>query len=764
MRRRHLLIAGAAGGGALLVGWAGLRGRDRVGPAELMAAPEGIALNGWIRIAPDGGVQLAMPRSEMGQGVHTALAMLVAEELDLPLARVQLVPAGFERLYGNVATLVALLPLGPRESEPGHETRVVRAARWVMTGIAQALGLNATGGSTSVADAWEPLRLAAATARARLLGAASLAWRLPVAELQCAGGVIRHASGEQAHFGQLAAQAAATPVSDVQPKAPADWTLIGTPAPRIDLPAKVDGRARYGIDVREPGQLFAVLVAPPALGGSPGAVDVAPALARPGVMRVVRLPPRAGADEALAVVAQSSWHAMQGAAALDVAWQPRPAGPLDSAAIAADLARTARAGGGFPFRFHGDVDAALAAAARRIGALYEAPYLPHLTMEPPNCTAQVHAGRVTVWAPTQVPGLARAIAAEVAGVDEDAVTLHVTYLGGGFGRRLEVDVVAQAVRVALETGGRPVQLLWPREADLGHDVYRPAAAAWLQAGLDAQGRWTVLSAHSAGDALMPRWLERNWPLMATRIDLPDRTASEGLFDLPYDLPALRVAHTATHHGVPVGNWRSVGHSHNAFFCEGFVDELAHASGHDPVAFRLGLLDGLPRHAAVLQLAAERAGWNTPAPAGVGRGVALHESFGTIVAQVAEVRADPAAPDRPRVLRIVAAVDCGIVVNPDGVAQQMESAVMFGLAAALHGRIDIVGGVVQQRNFPDQPPLTLAETPVIETHIVPSGNPPTGMGEPGVPPVAPAVANAWFALTGERRRRLPLGGQDRPPGG
>jgi len=505
-------------------------------------------------------------------------------------------------------------------------------------------------------------------------------------------------------------------------------------------------------------------VPPPMLGGSPGAVDVAPALARPGVLRVVRLPPLAGADAALAVVGRSSWHAMQGAAALDVHWQPRPAGPLDSAAIAADLVATARAGGGFAFTDRGEADAAMAAAARRIEALYQAPYLAHLTMEPPNATARVADGRVQVWAPTQVPGLARAAAARVAGVDEDAVTVEVTYLGGGFGRRLEVDVVAQAVRVAMETGGRPVQLLWPREADVGHDVYRPAAAALLRAGLDAQGRWTVLDATGAGDALTPRWLARNWPVMAMPFDVPDKMATEGLFDLPYDIPALRVRHVATRHHVPVGNWRAVGHSHNAFFAEGFVDEMAHASGQDPVAFRLGLLDGLPRHAAVLKLAAEKAGWEQPAAEGVGRGVALHESFGSIVAQVVELRADPAEPRRPLVLRVVAAVDCGVVVNPDGVAQQMESGVMFGLAAALGGRIDIVDGVVQQRNFPDLPPLTLAQTPLIETHVLPSDRDPTGMGEPGLPPVAPAVANAWFALTGRRWRRLPLGSEDGLAGG
>jgi len=752
MKRRHLLLAGAGGAGALLVGWGWWPADSRVGRPDQLDSGEGVALNGWIRVAPDGTVQLAMPRSEMGQGVHTALAMLAAEELDLPLAVLKLIPAGHDALYGNVAMFVGSLWFHPRESQPGHESRALRASEWVVAKAAIALGINATGGSTSVADAWEPVRLAAATARARLLGAASLDWRLPVAELACGGGVVSHASGPRAHFGELAARAALTPVSDVQPKPQAQWTLLGTPAPRIDLPAKTDGSARFGIDVRQPGQVYAAVRHCPMLGGAPGTVDGAPALALPGVERVVELGPYAGGTAALAVVGRSSWHAMRGAQALRVEWQQRPAGALDSAAIEADLALQAGRDQGFVFHQRGDAARALQDATRSVQALYQAPYLAHVTMEPINCTAQVKDGRVQVWAPTQVPGLARALAARVAGVPDDAVTVHVTYLGGGFGRRLEVDFVGQAVRVALETGGRPVQLLWARDEDIGHDFYRPAAAAWLRGGFDAQGRLQALSLSSASDAITPRWMERALPSLAGPMELPDRTGAEGLFDLPYGVPHQRIVHQATHHGVPVGFWRSVGHSHNAFFSEGFVDELAHAAGVDPVAFRLALLADMPRHAAVLQRAADAAGWGEPLPAGRARGVALHESFGSIVAQVMEVSLDDA---RPRVHRVVCAVDCGIVVNPAIVAQQMESGVMFGLAAALHGRIDIDAGVVRQKNLPDLPLLTLADTPLIETHIVPSTRPPSGMGEPGTPPVAPALANALFALTGQRLRRLPL---------
>ncbi len=758
MRRRGFLLSAAGTAGALVVGWGLLPPRSRLGRAVAAADAQGrVALNGWIRIAPDGQVVLAMNRSEMGQGVHTALAMLVAEELDVPLASVALVDAGAEAIYGNVAALVGSLPVQPRDAEPGQETRGVRLGRWFVAKLARELGLSITGGSSSVADAWEPLRLAAATARAQLLGAASLAWKLPVDELMVADGVISHAGGgERAHYGELVRHAAATPPGTVQPKPREQWRLIGRAAPRIDLPAKVNGTARFGLDVREPGMVYAVVRHCPMLGGSTGTVDVAPAMRLPGVERVVHLGPYGGSTPALAVVGRSTWHAQRGAAALAIEWRPPPAGTLDSARILdvlADRAREAAArNDGFAFHHEGEPDAALARAARRLESLYRAPYLAHAAMEPINCTARIADGRVTLWAATQVPSFARAMAARVAGVPEASVDLHVTYLGGGFGRRLETDMIGQAVRVALETGGRPVQLVWPREEELTHDFYRPAGAAWLQAGLDADGGVVALKVTSAGDAITPRFLERNAPGLAGPIDLPDRTASEGLFDLPYAVPNRRIAHVATHSGVPVGNWRSVGHSHNAFFGECFIDELAHAAVRDPVAFRLGLLEGLPRPAAVLRLAAERAGWGSPAPAGVGRGVALHESFGSIVAQVVEVKR---VDGRAAVQRVVCAADVGTVLNPGIVAQQMESAIVFGLSAALYGRIDIVGSVVQQSNFPSHPLLTLAQTPRIETHLIASTHPPGGVGEPGTPPLAPALANALFALTGQRQRSLPL---------
>lgn len=757
MKRRTLILSGAGAAAALVVGWGVMPPRSRQGRADTLPVVGGeVGLNGWIKIADDGHVILAMNRSEMGQGVHTALAMLVAEELDVSLAKVRLVQAGPDKLYGNVAMFVGSLPFHPSDSEPGHETRTVRTGQWIVSKLARELGISATGGSSSVADAWDVLRLAAATARAQLLGAASLEWRLPLDELSVKNGVVSHASGPQGHYGLFAKAAAATPPGDVKLKAPQDWTLIGTPAPRIDLQAKIDGSAQFGIDVRLPDQLYAAVRHAPAIGGGYGAVDVDAALKLPGVERVVRLGSYAGSTAALAVVGTSYWHAQQGAQALRVAWQAPPAGALNSAAIAQALERSAReaaaAGGGFAFHSRGDVNDAAQGAVRRIEQVYRAPYLAHAAMEPINCTARVAEGRVEVWAPTQMPGAARAIAARAAGVAEDAVTVHVTYLGGGFGRRLDVDFVGQAVRIALETGGRPVQLVWPREEDITHDFYRPAGVAVMQASLDAQGLPIGLSITSAGDAITPRWIERNLPALAGPIDTPDKTVSEGLFDLPYGVPNQRIAHVATRSGVPVGFWRSVGHSHNAFFSEGFIDELAFEARQDPVAFRLALLQDAPHHAAVLRLAAEKAGWGSTLPAGIARGVALHESFGSVVAEVVELSIEDG---RPRVRRVVCAADVGTVVNPMIVAQQMESAVIFGLGAALYGRIDIVDSVVQQNNFPNHPVVKMHETPRIETWLVPSTRAPSGVGEPGTPPIAPAIANAMFVLTGQRLRTLPL---------
>lgn len=776
MKRRTLLVAGSAAAGALVVGWVASPQRSRLGRGLLLkAAEDEVALNGWIKIAADGGVVLAMPRSEMGQGVHTALAMLAAEELDVPLAAVRLEQAGSDAIYGNVAYSVVNLPFHPMDVEREDGFGRVKASRWIVGKVAREIGINATGGSSSVADAWPVVRLAAATARASLVGAASLQWRLPVAELEVRRGVISHpASDKSAGYAEMARYAAATPPGKVALKERSAWTLIGRPAPRLDVPRKVDGSAVFGLDVRVPGMKFAAVRLCPMLGGSPGRIDASRALALPGVERIVKLPAYGGSTAGFAVIGRTTWHARRAADAVDVEWQGRPAGALDSERIAQSLRQAVETQRGFTFHRSGDVEEVEQRAPRKVEAWYHAPYVAHAALEPMNCTARVAKGRVELWVPTQAPQLCRAAAAAVAGVNLEDVDLHVTLLGGGFGRRLEVDYAAQAVRVAMDVPGTPVQLSWSREEDATHDFYRPMQVARLRGTLDAEGQVLSLRIESAGDAISPRWFERVLPVglratlsglqltapavlpgvssLSGPLDLPDKTAAEGLFNLPYGIPHQRMDHVATRSGVPVGFWRSVGHSHNAFFSESFIDELASEARVDAVEFRRRLLKHAPRYQAVLDMAARQSGWGSALPAGRARGVALHESFGSIVAQVAEASIEQG---QVRVHRVVCAIDCGTVVNPQIVAQQMEGAVVFALSAALHGRVDVKEGAVQQRNFPDQPLVSLRQAPRVETWIVPSERPPGGVGEPGVPPLAPAVANALFVLTHQRARRLPL---------
>jgi len=751
--RRGLLLGAAGAAGVLLVGWGVMPPRSRQGKPELWAVGAGeVALNGWIKVAADGTVVLAMPRSEMGQGIHTALAMLVAEELDTPLARVQTVQAGADKIYGNVAMFVASLPFHPLASKGDEPPFKIRAAEWLVAKVARELGINATGGSSSVADAWEPVRAAAATARAALLGAAAAQWKLPVTELTIEDGVIRHPSGVQAHFGELARSAASTPPGQVTLKSHRDFKLLGQATPRVDVPSKVDGSAVFGLDVRLPDMVYAALRMCPVLGGAPGAVDDDVALRMPGVERVVALPSYAGSTAGVAVVASSHWRAQQAVLALPIEWREPPGALANTSDIQRKLLQALDGGDGFTFFAQGDASAAQAGAARVVQADYTAPYLAHATMEPMNCTAQVTAHGVNLWVPTQVPQMAAALAARVAGVPVERVQVTVTQLGGGFGRRLEVDVVGQAVRIAQECGGRPVQLIWSREEDFQHDFYRPMQAARLSAGLSAQGDVLSLTVVSAGDAVTPRWLARGMPALAGPVDTPDKTTAEGLFDQAYGIPHQRMRHVATREAVPVGYWRSVGHSHNAFFIETFVDELAEAARMDPVVFRRGLLAQAPRHLAVLNLAAERSGWDKPVAAGRARGAALHESFGSIVAQVAELSL---VKGRVHVHRVTCAIDCGQAINPATIAQQMEGSVVYALSAALYGAVHIERGRVSGGNFGEHRLVTLSEAPQVETHIVSSVRPPSGVGEPGVPPLAPALGNAVRVLTGHRQRTLPL---------
>jgi isoquinoline 1-oxidoreductase subunit beta len=750
MKRRTWILSGLGVTGALLVGWGVMPARSRLGKGELLLPQQGeVALNGWIKIAQDGSILMAMPRSEMGQGVHTALPMLVAEELDVPLSQVRMVQAGLDGIYGNVAMFVASLPFHPRQDG----SSLVSTSEWMTGKLARELGVVVTGGSSSVADAWGSVRIAAATARAQLAQAASAKLGVAVEQLVFEGGKVS-GGGKSLNFAALAADAAAAKVGDVKLKEAKDFKLVGKSAPRSDVPAKVNGTAQFGMDVRLPGMVFAAVKLCPMLGGSAGSFDSSAALKIKGVERVVQLPALGGGTAGLAVVGATTWHARQGAAAIEVQWQQRPLGALDSAKIEKELQAIATKGDGFPFHSRGDADAAEKTATRTVEALYSAPYLAHATLEPMNCTAQLKDGKLTLWVPTQVPKMARDMAAKAAGLSSDDVTVNVTLLGGGFGRRLEVDFILQAVAVAKQCDGRPVQLVYSREEDMTHDVYRPAHAALARASIDTNGRISSLRIQSAGDAITPRWFERALPLLAGPVDAPDKTTAEGLFDLPYDFAHQHMSHTATKMGVPVGFWRSVGHSHNAFFSESFVDELAHATQTDPLAFRRQHLtsEHAKRHLAVLDLAASKAQWGSKLPAGRARGIALHESFNSVAAMVVEVSLEG---KEPRVHKVVCAVDCGQVVNPGIVAQQVEGSVVFALTAAMWGKIDIEGGAVKQTNYPQYRMLKLAEAPQVETHIVPSQRAPSGIGEPAVPPLAPALANALFALTGQRARSLPL---------
>jgi len=754
VKRRHFVLLPLAATGVLALGWTLLPPRQRLRTARRLPVAAGQhALNGWVLLGADDTVWVAMPKSEMGQGVHTGLAQVLADELDADWSRVRVAPAPPDRIYNNQAVGVDGLPF-----HPDDDGALRRAAGWLTAKAMREMGVMVTGGSSSMKDLWLPLRQAGASARAMLAGAAAQAWQVPVAELRVAAGVVSHASGRQARFGELAAAAGRQPVpASPLLKTPDQYTLIGRPVPRLEGPDKGRGTARFGLDVLQPGMLYASVVMCPTLGGRVAAFDGAAALKLPGVKHVVAVPGLRGGTAGVAAVADSPWRALQAARQVAVTWDEAvPAVAFSSAAAMQALARSLDTETGTAYFSRGDVDKALQASARTLHAEYRAPLLAHATLEPQNCTVLLKDGRGHVWAPTQVPDVARAAAAEALGLARGLVQVDVQLLGGGFGRRLDVDFIAQAGAIARQVPGVPVQTFWTREQDTTHDFYRPCAVSRLQAGLDAQGRIAGWRATSAGPAIVPRILSRLFGLPDT--GGLDKSTAEGASDQPYEWPHARVAHHSVDLPVPVGFWRSVGHSHQAFFKEGFTDECAHAAGQDPVAYRAAMLQRHPRHRRVLDAVAVMAGWGrppAPVPGGAATalGVALHHSFGSIVAQVAQVSV---GADRGiRVHRVWCAIDCGTPVQPDLVAQQMEGAIVFGLTAALHGRIDIEQGRVQQSNFHDQPLLRMADCPVITTQVLPSTAPPEGVGEPGTPPIAPAVANALFALTGQRLRELPL---------
>lgn len=689
-RRNFLKLSAGAGL------WLAASGPGRVMAAGAAAPATGFAPSVWLHLAPEGTVSVFLSRSEMGQGSYTAMAVLVAEELEADWTKVRVVQADGDPRFGDMVT----------------------------------------GGSRSVRSMFIPLRKAGAAAREVLVAAG--AKRLGVEPRACraAGGAVLHAaSGHRLEYGDLAAEAAALPVPEDPPlKAPKRFRLIGKRVPRLDTPPKVTGAAVFGLDVRVPGMLHAAVARPPVRGGKVKGFDGAAAGKVAGVRKVVELP------GGVAVIADSTWAAFQGRDALKATFHPGPNGGLDGAGIARLLAEAPL--DPVPARSEGDVERALAAAARRVEAVYQLPLLAHATMEPMSCVADARGGKAEVWAATQAPLWARAEVAKALGLPEGAVTVHVTFLGGGFGRRAFPDFVVEAA-LASRAAGAPVMVAWTREDDTRHDFYRPPGRNELRAGLDARGR-LVAWHHRVRSPSIGRQLGRS---ARTPPDVVEGAAS-----VPYTAAAIRVDQAMPELGVPLGWWRSVYSSQNAFAEEVFVDEVARAAGKDPLTFRLANLPRASGLRGVLRLAAEKSGWGGRLPPGHALGLACHTSFGTHVAEVAEVSVSGGSVV---VHRVVCAVDCGTVVNPDSVEAQMEGAVAYGLSAALRGEITVKDGAVVQGNFDDYEPLRMSELPRVEVHLVPSDAPPGGIGEPGLPPAAPAVANAVFAATGERLRSLPL---------
>jgi isoquinoline 1-oxidoreductase beta subunit len=703
-RRRFLQVGAAAGGGLMLSINLPLASRH----AEA-AGDDGFAPNAFIRIEADGQVVLTMPYVEMGQGTYTSIPMLIAEELEVDLQQVRPEHAPpNEKLYGNPL-------LG---------------------------GVQATGNSNAVRAAWQPLRQAGAVARTMLVAAAAKRWNVDPASCRAQSGEVLHApTGRRLKYGELADAAAHMPVpASVALKRPEDFKLIGTPAKRLDAPSKVNGTAVYGIDVRPLGVKIATLAQSPVFGGRVKNLDDAAAKAVNGVRQIVRL------DDAVAVVADHMGAAKKGLAALVIEWDDGPHAKLTTDAIAGELEKATLNSGPVAQNI-GDVDKAMAAATTKLEATYQVPFLAHAAMEPMNCTVHVRKDGCEVWVGSQAVARAQAAAAKTAGLPLDQVVVHNHLIGGGFGRRLEIDGVIRAVQIAQHVDG-PVKVVWTREEDIQHDMYRPYFLDRISAGLDRNGMPVAWNHRFAGSSVIARWLP---PVFNNGLD-PDTT--EGAINLVYALPNLHVEYLRVEPpGIPTAFWRSVGPSHNVFVTESFIDELAAAAKQDPVAYRRALLDKAPRVKAVLDLAAEKAGWGQPLPKGVGRGVSVQFVFATYMAQVAEV--EVSKDGAVRVRRVVCAVDCGTVVNPDTVQAQIQSAVIFGVTAALHGEITLKDGRVEQTNFDTYQIMRINEAPAVEVHIIHSAEAPGGMGEAGTSAIVPAVANAIFAATGKRLRKLPV---------
>ena len=713
--RRQFLKASAAVGAGLVIGVVLPQAGSKIARA---AAPTGAAApvnpNAFVRIAPDNSVTVLIKHIEFGQGTYTGLSTLVAEELDADWSQMRAEHAPAD------ATLYNNLHWGP---------------------------VQGTGGSSSIANAYTQMRQAGAGARALLVMAAADLWGVPASEITVSKGIVSHAgSGRSAPFGELAERAAAMEApAEVALKDPADFTLIGKDVPRLDSRAKTRGEAIYTIDKTLPGMLTAVMARPPVFGATLTSFDDTAARAVPGVTDVVAVP------QGVAVLAQGYWAAKNGRDALEIVWDETTGETRGSAEIMAEYKALADQPGDTA-RNDGAVEEALASADMVLEADYEFPFLAHAPMEPLDCVVQLGPDSCDVWTGSQIPTVDQGAAAAISGLKPEQVHIHTLLAGGSFGRRAtpNADMVSEAVSVAKAIDGRaPVKVIWTREDDIQGGKYRPMYFQRLRAGLDAEGNLVAWHHRIVGQSIV-----RNTPFAGALIQNGiDKTSVEGADNLPYAIPNMAVDLHTTDVNVPVLWWRAVGSTHTAYSTEAFIDELAEAAGRDPVEFRMAMLKDHPRHAAVLKLATEKAGWGGPLPEGRSRGVAVHESFNSYVAQVAEISITDSG--EIKVEKVVCAVDCGLAVNPDVVKAQMEGGIGYGLGAILHDAITLDGGRVEQSNFHDYVPLRINEMPEVEVHIVPSAEAPTGVGEPGTPPVGPAVANAVYAATGRRIRQLPM---------
>jgi isoquinoline 1-oxidoreductase beta subunit len=710
--------------------WALVGGDNQVSKQKDISAT--FSPNAWLSFSSDR-IRFVVDRVEMGQGVITALTTLIAEELDIAPDRFEIELAGVNKEFGNP----------------------------------QLSGIQLTGGSTSIRVAWQPLRAAGASVRLMFEMAAAKTWGISLDKCRSADGIVHEVDGSRtASFFELIPIAQTLSLPAPPPlKQAKDFKWIGKSVARLESRDKVTGRAMFGIDIKRPGLLYAAIVRPPVIGAKLASYDDSEAKKISGIHKIFVIP--AG----VAVVAKSSWLALKGAASLKTSWSGGLSS-LSSAAIDAECEALANKPGK-ECRTDGNISKALKGAKRKLTLTYDTPLLAHATLEPQNCTVHIKENECDIWVPTQSPTLARDVAAGMTGFDKEKVRVHQTLLGGGFGRRINQDYVAEAVAVAMQVDA-PVQVIWSREDDTKHDFYRPFSKHRVEIAVTEDGAplaWNHrIMAPSILASVIPEWTSSLLPdwipnmvgrglgsLASTLFSGPvaDMTSIEGIKQLPYEIPNIRVEYHAINPGVPVGFWRSVGHSQNAFVTESVIDEMAHLAGVDPWTFRRDLLKKDPKRRRVLDLAAEKLGWFDAPPPGIGKGIAVHESFHSLVAQAVEVSV---AGGIIKVQRVVCVVDCGPTVNPDIVKAQMEGSIIFGLTAALHGEISLEAGAVKQSNFDDYPLLRMNESPSIEVFIIPnedSNATPGGIGEPGTPPIAPAVANAVFAATGQRLRKLPL---------